>query len=218
MKRVRLTIHPGESRLPETFDAVTGADEPFVTVEVVNWNVIDDPAAFLLRVAGDLERFERLLRADDAIEEYELLPVGGDACYCFLAGEGPADARVLWETFKRGSLLTIPPARWNADGSYTFALVGRDADLQAAIDDVPAGVRVEVDAVGGSRVAPDSVVGRLSDRQRDALEAAADLGYYASPRAATTAAVAGRLDCAPLTAAEHLRKAEATLVRALLEG
>ncbi|MFB6270785.1 MAG: helix-turn-helix domain-containing protein, partial [Halobacterium sp.] len=50
--------------------------------------------------------------------------------------------------------------------------------------------------------------------QREAVEAALELGYYDDPRAATQADVADRLDCAASTAGDHLRKAEAKLVRA----
>ena len=44
------------------------------------------------------------------------------------------------------------------------------------------------------------------------VAAARDLGYYDLPREATHADVAERLGCAPGTASEHLRKAEAKLV------
>lgn len=218
MKRVRVTIRPGDSALPRTFERVTGADEAFVRVEVLNWNVTASPVAFLLRVRGDVDRFEAVLRDDDGIDEYELLPIAEGDCYCFVAGVGTPDARALWETFKSGSLMTIPPAEWNPDGSYTFTVVGRDADIQSAVESVPEGVRVDVEAVGGTTVAPERVVDRLSDRQREAVEAAIVLGYYEFPRRATTEDVAAELDCAASTAAEHLRKAESTLVGGLLRA
>jgi predicted DNA binding protein len=56
----------------------------------------------------------------------------------------------------------------------------------------------------------------LSDRQREAVRAALDIGYYDQPRGATHEDVAAALDCAPSTASEHLRKAEAELVRAAM--
>lgn len=52
----------------------------------------------------------------------------------------------------------------------------------------------------------------LSERQREALRAALELGYYDTPREATHADVAAELDCAPNTASEHLQKGEAKLV------
>lgn len=212
MKRVEITVHPGEMDLPLAYEETTRDGGQAVKVEVVNWNITPPTAAFLLRVRGDVQQFERALENDPDIEEYELLPVADGECYCFLAGSGTGDARALWETFKRGSLMTIPPAEWNADGSYTFTIVGRDRDIQSAVDDVPAGARVEIEAVGGTQVSPERVADRLSDRQRAAVDAAIELGYYDIPREATNEDVAAALDCATSTAAEHLRKAEATVM------
>ncbi|ELZ10800.1 Bacterio-opsin activator HTH domain protein [Halovivax asiaticus JCM 14624] len=218
MKRVRLTVHPGGLDLPAAFEAVTGAREPFAEVEVVNWNVGPPDAAFLLRVRGDLDRFEAALATDPAVEDRELVAIDSSEGYCFVAGVGSSDARALWEPFARGSLMTVPPAEWNGDGSYTFAVVGRDADIQAAVEAVPDVVRVEIESVGGERLAADSVVRRLTTRQREAVQRAIELGYYDSPREATATDVADALGCATSTAAAHLRKAEATLVCGLFDG
>lgn len=215
MKRLRVTIRPEESDLPLTFEAVTGADDRFARVDVVNWNVTTAPAAFLLRVRGDLDRFASVLERDGGVDEYELLPVTERESYCFLTGTGTTDARALWENFKRGSLMTVPPAEWNADGSYTFTVVGTDADVQAAVDRVPDDARVDVEAVGGRRVSRDGLVDRLTDRQRRAADVATRAGYYAVPREATSEDVAEELGCAPSTAAEHLRKAEARIMAGL---
>jgi predicted DNA binding protein len=56
----------------------------------------------------------------------------------------------------------------------------------------------------------------LTDRQREAVEAANDLGYYEIPREASQEDVAERIGCAASTAAEHLRKAETKLLRSIL--
>lgn len=74
---------------------------------------------------------------------------------------------------------------------------------------------VTVEEVGGNRVATDSVVDALSLRQREAIEAALAIGYYDVPREATLEDVAGEIESARATAAEHLRKAESNLVSAL---
>jgi hypothetical protein len=240
VKRVRITVDPGDAELPLTFERATGAagiDEPAgngrrgrgsesqsdpqprpeVDVEVVNWNVATPPAAFLLRVEGECERFGELLAADPDVEEYELLSLTERACYCFVTGVGTPDARRLWEQFGGGSLMTVPPAEWNPDGSYTFTVVGTQADVQAAVGAAPDGVDVTVEAVGGRGVAEESLLGRLTERQRAAVAAALDRGYYDVPSGATTEDVARALGCAPSTAAEHLQRAEATVLRGLFE-
>lgn len=225
MKRVRVTIDPGEADLPLTYAELAAAEEQFAEVQVMNWNVTTAPATFLLRVRGDVDRFEGLLERDDAVAEHELLALAGDEYYCFVRGEGSPDARALWENFKQGSLMTVPPAEWNPDGSYTFTVVGTEADIQRAIESaqtaaegVPDSVAVDIEAVGGQRVAPEMPADRLADRQREALSVALDLGYYETPRRATIADIARELGCATSTAAEHLRKAEAAVITTMFDG
>jgi predicted DNA binding protein len=50
------------------------------------------------------------------------------------------------------------------------------------------------------------------------LTVAVELGYYGSPRAGTVEDVADELGCARSTAAEHLRKAEATVLSRAVSG
>lgn len=216
MKRVRVTIHPQDLDTPSLYRVLTDADY-LSTVETVNWNNRASPAGFLLRIRGDYERLEAELDRDGEVLAYDLLPVTDDECYLFLEGEGPADSRALWENFTRGSLMTVPPVAWNDDGSSTFTMVGTESDVQAAVEGVPEGVRVDVERVGGETVDDGAAVGRLTARQREAVRAALDAGYYAVPRECTVADVAARLDCAPSTAAEHLQRAESKAVSALFD-
>ncbi|WP_436907320.1 helix-turn-helix domain-containing protein [Halosimplex marinum] len=215
MKRVRVTLDPHEAARPPVYERLTGGNA-LDSVRIENWNVATPPTAFLLRLAGDYEAFAATLASDEAVDDYELFPLADRACHCYLTGRvGPA-ARALFENFTRGSLLTVPPVECHDDGSSTFTIVGADADVQAAVDGAPEGTSVTVERVGGTRVAPDGAVGRLSARQREAVAAAVALGYYDGERSATCEAVAEELGCATATAAEHLRKAEAKLARAAL--
>jgi hypothetical protein len=159
-----------------------------------------------------------VLAAEPGLAAHEFFPLSERECHCVLAAEETTVGRALFENFTRGSLLTVPPIDCHDDGSSTFTLLGRGADVQDAVDDVPDGVEVTVEAVGGERVAPDDAAGRLTERQREAAETALALGYYERPRTANCADVARELDCATSTAAAHLRKAESKVMAALLCG
>jgi len=52
----------------------------------------------------------------------------------------------------------------------------------------------------------------LTDRQREVIETAYDLGYFAVPREASTEDVADEIGVDPSTAAEHLQRAERNLL------
>lgn len=217
MKRVRITMDPHDIPLPPIYERMTRGADDLDAVHIVNWNVSEPPTGFLLWFRGDYDSFDDELASDDAINDYALLPRTDEECYCFLSGEvGPA-SRALFENFTRGTLLTVPPVVCHDDGSSTFTLVGTDTDIQEAVEGPPPGVDITIQRVGGERVTPDSAVSHLSARQREAVEAAIATGYYAVPREATIETVADKLECATATAAEHLRKAETTVFRALLD-
>ena len=216
MKRIRLTIDPTALDARPLYRRLT-EDERIERAAIVNWNVSEPPTGFLFRIRGDYEFLDDELTDSPHVEEFETLPVTDRVCHCFVLGEATAGSRALFENFTRGSLLTVPPVTLNSDGTSTFTLVGTQDDIQTAVERVPDPVDVTVEEVGGSDVAADSVVGSLSPRQRAAVEAARAIDYYAVPREATIEDVAGELDCATATAAEHLRKAEAKITAALFE-
>lgn len=217
MRRVRMTIDPHGVSLSRVHELITGGAEYLSEVSIVNWNVATLPEGVLLHVTGDYRRFEGEIDEIDVVTTHEIVPVTDTECYCFIEGEGTPATRALYETFTTGSLMIVPPVRCNEDGSATLTVLGTERDVQATIDTVPEGIDVEVEAIGRQRVAEDGVVGRLSDRQREAIEAALTLGYYDVPRGATNEDVARELGCVTATAAEHLRKAESTLISGLFD-
>lgn len=72
--------------------------------------------------------------------------------------------------------------------------------------------------IGGldGAVVDSSPAATLTTRQREAVAAAVDAGYYGATREGSVAAVAETLGCSTGTAAEHLRKAEARVMRAVV--
>jgi hypothetical protein len=215
MKRVRVTLSPPEAYLPPVYRLLTVEATYLSEVYIVNWNVTDPPVGFLLLVRGEYRRLGDALEGGENVRDYELFPNGDEEAYCFLAAEEATPGRALFENFTREDLLTVPPIECHDDGSSTFTLVGTDAAVQAAVDGVPDGVSLRVDAVGSGRVAPDAAVGSLSPRQRETIRAALRLGYYEVPREATTADVAEEVGCATATASEHLRRAESRVLSSL---
>ncbi|QLD90346.1 helix-turn-helix domain-containing protein [Natronomonas salina] len=217
MKRVQITIYPQGLDNPSLYEHLT--DASYISeVRTVNWNNETPPAGFLLWIRGDYQRLEDRLAAESGISDYEILPLSDDECHCFLEGAGTADARRLWSNFNRGSMMTVPPVEWNADGSSTFVLVGTEADIQAAIEGVPEDIPVDVERVGGTAVRPESVRGALSNRQRETLETAVSEGYYETPREATIEDIAAEMGCAHSTAAESLQRAESKIILSLFDS
>jgi hypothetical protein len=108
------------------------------------------------------------------------------------------------------------PIRIVNGSDIVLTLVGDDAELQGAIDAVPAGVRVSVERTGEYRPGADRLLARLTPRERETLRAAVRLGYYRNPREATYEDVAAAVDCVAGTVGDHLRNAEGKVMGALL--
>lgn len=65
---------------------------------------------------------------------------------------------------------------------------------------------------------PRTSLDAMTDRQREVLEAAYELGYFEMPRQASATDVAVELELDPSTVTEHLRRAERNLLSELLAG
>lgn len=94
-------------------------------------------------------------------------------------------------------------------------------DLVSEMRDQFDGLRIEYlvhsveDNQGGELVPVD--LRRLTDRQREVLETAHEMGYFEYPRESNATEVAAELEIQPSTFAEHLAAAQGKLYQELLE-
>jgi DNA-binding CsgD family transcriptional regulator len=90
----------------------------------------------------------------------------------------------------------------------TMSLVGPQDAISETIDGYEtAGVSANLERIGayaGSRQPLEA----LTDRQREVIQTAFDMGYYEVPREVSTSDVAAELDLDPSTVTEHLQRAE----------
>ncbi|MFC4448590.1 helix-turn-helix domain-containing protein [Halorussus aquaticus] len=152
-------------------------------------------------VEGD----ERLLITDDCLKE---------------RGDDPIEA-----TLAVHDCLLVPPLRYAEGRKWCRVLALDPANLTAFYRDVAAEFPVvveskrEVRSVRADRplLTFDSALPDLSDRQREVLVTATEMGYYRIPRDATTAEIAAAVGVERRTAEEHLRRAENKLLRSFAE-
>lgn len=215
MKRVTVTLRPEGARLPpaaHVYRAAGAVDR----AEGLQWNVSGDPTTLMARVEGDPEGTAAALEAHPTVIDYDLVAVEDRECYVRTRSERTEVARQLFGRYADSELIVVPPVEYD-DRGMVMTVVGEPGDLQRGVDAPPDGIAVSVESVGEFASVPGPVLARLSDRQREALTAAVEVGYYDVPRETTHEAVAERLGVAPSTASEHLRKAESKVVRALVE-
>lgn len=185
------------------------------TSRQLSWSVsVDGSISTVFRVDGDPDPYVDALDAVDSIDSYHVAPSDG-GFYLYVREALPERDLELATALDRDGLLVVPPITYREDGCAEFSLAGAPAAVQDAVDAVPEAIAVDVLEVGRYRGQPFDRGGGLTDRQREAVRAAVDCGYYESPREGTVEDVAAELSCSPGTAAEHLRKAESVVMGAV---
>ena len=191
----------------------------FDRTELLYWSpAVDGTNAMVFRVVGtDHEAYAAALDRTEQILDYRLGDVGSNRFYLYVRDEQtPADRR-LTDRVVDTNLVVVPPVVYGADRTIRFTLVGTDEELQRTVEELPDAAPVDVVRLTGFDPGAFDAAADLTPRQREALEAAYDAGYYGAERTGTVAEVAAALGCAPGTAAEHLRKAEARVVSRALD-
>jgi predicted DNA binding protein len=173
----------------------------------------DGTTVFLFYIDGPQEPFLSALDDAKTAEVATPSPAVTDGFYLYVQEHLDDHTLDLVSAFAEENVLVIPPVVYDVDGTIRVTVVGVAAAVQRAVDRMPDSVDASVLRLWSGA---NKVVHRgngLTERQREVVATAFETGYYEEPREATIADVAERLDCAQSTVAEHLRKAESTLVR-----
>lgn len=207
--------------MPAVFRLV--ADSTHVReARLVGWNLADDTAVTVLfAVDGDEAGVRANLPEVDGhpVRSAETAPLSRGR-FALLLQLDASDTSVLGAVLpaiRQRGLVVVKPVVYR-DGAVHARIVGETAAVQAFVDALPPVVDVSIHEIGSGGVDPTDPATVLSERQREALLAALDLGYYGAPKRATHEDVATVLGCASSTASEHLQRAEAKLVRAVLQS
>lgn len=218
MKYLRAVLDPSADTYHPMHRFVTER-AGYADYELWHWNpVLDGVGTLIFHARGDADAYEAALADVGSIVEHHVAEGAGDSFYVYAQEEQTGGTRRLVEAFSRTGLVVLRPVEFRTDGTIGVTVVGRAGDVQAAVEASPPSVDVDVREVGryGARVLDAG--SDLTDRQYEALSTAVEVGYYADPREGSVDDVADELACTPSTAAEHLRKAEATVLTRVVGG
>jgi hypothetical protein len=179
---------------------------------------VEGTRSFLFHVEGPVEPYEPELEAVSGVLEYELSPCADESFYLYVQEALRDLDQQLIGAFSQPGVVGVMPVEYRADGTVRLTVVGPADRLQAAVDETPDEMDIEVVDIGayGDRgLGPGS---DLTDRQYEAVVAGVDVGYYETPREGSVEDVGERLDCAPGTAAELLRRAERSVMNEIAEA
>jgi hypothetical protein len=216
MKHLRLRLTPGEETIHPLFTMLTGREYVF-RAQMVDWNVADTTQPRLLfAIEGDRNEVETELNSMEDVVDHEIVPIDDMRFYLDVWPRATPVSRKLFDMYQREDLIIVHPILYKSGSAYV-SILGESEELQRAVDRFSSYLGVTVERVGGFHIGPETIISRLSVRQREAIEIGFELGYYRCPRQATHEDIAARMDCAPNTVTVHLQKAEAKVIAALLE-
>jgi predicted DNA binding protein len=215
VKQLRITAAVDPERAPPFYGLLADAGS-IAETHLLEWNTTaEDLETVLFAIDGDAEPFATAAPEGAGVESVRLS--AGEGRWTYALVEMRPTATAMFDAIRtaraRPGLVVRKPIVYR-DGEMLFRVVGDAERLQDALEHAPTGMDVRVDEIDTLRDGPGDPPAGLSERQREAVAVALDLGYYDRPREATHADVAAALGCAPSTATEHLQKAESKLVRA----
>jgi len=192
--------------------------EPSITLEQIAYiNLLEDKTGVsLIGGYGDQDATAEILAAHPSALEWELIP-GDPGHYTYVHWAESEPTVELLELVDDYRLVLELPIQFTGQGNLRVTVVGSDDNIQDALANVPETIDAEATEMGTYRPDDERAIARLTDRQREVLEAAVRLGYYEVPRQATYEDIAEVCDCTVGTVGEHLNRIEASIIGATVD-
>lgn len=185
------------------------ATEPAVTREKIHRaEILDDETCILLgEDSGDADRYREIVAESPHVRDYNVVEADG-WWYSYLVFEPTELIHRLMRTRYETELMMEMPIDIDDDGSMVSRIVGPDGAFDQLVADDTDAFDIEILETGEYHPDLDDLYLSLTQRQREVLDSAVELGYYENPREATHADIAETVDISPGTVGEHLRKIE----------
>jgi len=167
----------------------------------------------IVQVEVETRYDEERLAALDCVDQWERVSETDDGHLYVIAFTAPNLPESLAEEAE-DLIGTCDPELGEREA--TMSLVGPQETISTTIREYEAaGVSPALEKLGSydGRGQPLDV---LTDRQREVMQTAFDMGYYEVPREVSTEEIAGTLELDPSTVAEHLQRAERNVLSQLL--
>ncbi|WP_137291195.1 helix-turn-helix domain-containing protein [Natronorubrum halophilum] len=208
-------------RLPERMQLPVPRSEgelEFHREELLSWHVDRETerVRFLSLVIGDREAVRDAVTELDVVHRFDLTPIDEETFYAYAVMDIRTADATLMGAFDEPGLVIVPPVVYTGRKTVHVTVLGEPEALAGLLERFPDGVGVEVERVSDHQRRAETLAGRLTARQFEAMEVARAEGYYDVPRSGTLAEVAAELDCSESAASTVIRTIESELVDAAL--
>lgn len=212
MKRVSYAVtHPPDVAHP-IHRRMLSEDVP--RADLLVWGPTD-AVTTLTWFAGEPETVSTVVDAVESVTASHLV-AGDSGTYAFLRQREFEFGAPVMGLVSEARVAFVPPVRFREERAVRFEAVGDRTALGEFHERLTETFDARLERVEGfSRWGPAPA---LTGRQREALSAAVDVGYYDLPRTGSAADVAAELDCAHSTAGELLRRAESAVCTAAVRS
>lgn len=199
---------------PGCFHSITEAvaeETAFGRETVHQFNVLEDGTAVVLcEVRGDLDRARELFSEHPEVLSSTITREDKGEGLSYMHVRPPEVIADLIRLPRRHEVFFEFPLEGVRDDQVRVTMIGETNEvLQQALDDVPDALEVTIERIGAYPAEEGDITSVLTDRQREILDVATELGYYEVPRQATHEDIAERVDLDPGTVTEHMQKIEA---------
>jgi hypothetical protein len=164
---------------------------------------VDDPIP-----PSDLDRL-------DAVAWWERLTDASDGVtyLCKVEADAPPAGCALDEHATAHEVSAV------TEDGFDLSVVGSQDEISESVTAIgDAGMNPLLRRLSRYEGTDTSAADGLTDRQREVVETAYEMGYYEVPRDASTEAVAAAVDLDPSTVAEHLQRAERNVLGRVLDA
>ena len=211
MRYVKVSVIPTEGDIDPVASAIEA--HPSLTREsILHISRLNDGTAVLLtQIRGEKGALDSVLASSEEVLSYDVYPQQ-DGLQAYVHTEPTAAAASLLELEQEHEFVLDMPIEYGPDGGLKVAVIGREETVRRAIEDIPEGIRVELEQLSDYDPELRELSSLLTDRQQELLDTATDLGYYEVPRQATHRDIADELELSTTTVGEHLRKIEARML------
>ncbi|EMA41035.1 bacterio-opsin activator-like protein [Halococcus morrhuae DSM 1307] len=185
------------------------------TQEAIQYlNLLDDGTVVgVARFRGDADRLATI--EDEIPEIISCTVTGGETWLAYIHYKPGELETAILERIDTEAISIDWPMRETADG-LEVTLFGEDAALQHLIAGFPDEVDVTLERAGEYQSDMSDPAGQLTNRQQEILRTALTAGYYDIPRRTTQRDLAAELELSRGTIGDHLRRAEAKIIRSMI--
>jgi hypothetical protein len=218
MRYVTLRARPTEGEGFHPLGEQLSTDPAVERGKIYRVDLLDDGTGLLLAEArGDRDRYREILESSEHVLDFSIAGETEEGWWYSYTHFEPTEVteRMLGVRYDLGLAMEMP-IEVEPGGAMVVTLVGPEGAFAEAMRADDPEYELEVLETGEHTPDLDDLFLSLTDRQREVLEAAVELGYYDDPRAATHEDVAREVDAAPSTVGEHLRKVESRVFAQLV--